>query len=347
MARKRSNQPRLFLRNRVWCIEFYQDGQRHRYSTGQTDEQAAKRFLADHEDRKLAFGITITLSEALDRYQRSRENKIMDMRRLLEVSASLKKYLGHFRIDQINQARWDDYAHNRKTRPPRRGDPSKHIPRPVAPGTLRREFNVLKAALRRAWKDDLLKKTPALETPVAHAVRDRYLTKQEARRLMDVCETPHVRVFLALAMYTGARKSSILALTWDRVDFLHSTVDFQEPGRPLTKKRRAIVPINSQLQAVLKEAHASRTCDHVVSYYGRAIPYGLRWSFRKVCERAELGWVPTPHYIKHSVVSWLAMAGVPVDAAADLVATDATTLKRVYRKFDPNYLRTVADALEL
>jgi len=69
--------------------------------------------------------------------------------------------------------------------------------------------------------------------------------------------------------------------------------------------------------------------------------------FTKMCERAKLTWRPTPHHLKHSVASWFAMAGIPIDQAADWLATDPKTLRRVYRKFDPSYLRTVASALSL
>jgi integrase len=85
----------------------------------------------------------------------------------------------------------------------------------------------------------------------------------------------------------------------------------------------------------------------VVEYNGTPVPHGLRWSFARLCERAKLTWRPTPHHLKHSVASWMAMDRVPIDQAADWLATDPATLRRVYRKFDPTYLRSVAGALEL
>lgn len=221
-----------------------------------------------------------------------------------------------------------------------------HKPRPVSTGTLRREFNVLRAALRQAWKDGYLLKPPALEAPADSAPRDRFISKAEARKLLNACETPHVRVFLAVAFTTGARKGSILALTWDRVNFQSGMIDFQEPGRALTKKRRSIVPIGDVARPVLEEAREMARSDHVVEYNGRSVPTGLRWSFRKLCLRAGLNWISTPHHIKHSVASWFAMDAVPIDVAADWLATDPETLRRVYRKFDPAYLRTVAGALD-
>nr|WP_321985378.1 site-specific integrase [uncultured Lichenicoccus sp.] len=270
------------------------------------------------------------------------------MDRLQEAATALRIGLGHLRVDQVNQAQWDRYASQRVTRHRGRGDPSKHVAKPVSTGTLRREFNVLRAALRQAWKDDYLVKPPVLHPPQDSAPRDRYLTKDEARRLIAAAETsPHVQLFVALAVTTGARKSSILSLTWDRVNFNTRMVDFQEPGRRLTSKRRSQVPINATLLPHLERAHEAAQSSYVVEYGGGPVPTGLRWSFKRLCIRAGLTWAPTPHHLKHSVASWFAMDKIPIDQAADWLATDPKTLRKVYRKFDPTYLRSVASALDL
>lgn len=346
LPRTRQEKPHLIKIRGKWHIEYFIGGIRKRISTGTSDEQSARRVLIDFEDKseKLA---PLTVAQALDRYESNRTGQVVALSRLQEAARALKAGIGHLRINQLTQARWKDYADNRLTRPRGKHAEKNHTPKPVAPGTLRREFNVLLAALNLAWKDGFLDKPPSIQGPQAAARRERYLTKPEARAMLDACITDHVRVFLALALYTGARKGSILALTWDRVNFTNGIVDFQEPERVLTGKRRAIVPMNKSLRAVLEAAAQKRDCDYVVSWNGKPVPTGLRWSFKKLSERAALSWVPTPHYIKHSVVSWLAMERVPIDQAADLVATDPATLRRVYRKFDPAYLRDVADALEL
>lgn len=347
MPRERAEKPHLVWRRGVWCISFYDGENRRRISTNEKDKQAAQRALADFEDQLINVRTVLTVEEALNRYAKDRKDRVVAFSRLKEAANALISGVGHLRVDQVNQARWDKYASNRMTRPRCNEDPEKHTPRPVSTSTLRREFNVLRAALRKAWKDGKMHEPPVIEPPAETAPRDKYLTKDEARKLLAACDTPHVKTFLCLAIFTGARKGSILSLTWDRVNFKTGMVDFQEPGRRLTAKRRAVVPMNEQLRAELKGAYERRESDYVVEYAGRAVPKGLRWSFRKLCQRAELTWTPTPHHLKHSVISWLAMERIPIDQAADLVATDPETLRRVYRKFDPAYLRDVADALKL
>lgn len=265
--------------------------------------------------------------------------------RLLQAAKVLREGMGDLRVDQVNQGRWDRYTATRLTKP--RPRQRAHVPLPVSSGTLRREYNVLRAALRRAWKDGFLVKPPEIAPPADTQPRDRYLTKPEARALVDAAKTLHVRVFVAVALGTGARRGSILSLTWDRVDLDRGMVDFQEPGRTITRKRRAIVPITPMLLGVLREAHQVRQTEWVVEWQGGPVPTGLRWSFAKLCKAAGLTWKPTPHHLKHSVASWFAEAGVPIDQAADWLATDPVTLRRTYRKFDPAYLRSAASALDL
>lgn len=346
MPRPRPDRPTLEVRKGRFYIAWFDGDERKRVSTGTANQVVARQSLADFEaelDRRPA---ELTVSEALTRYASHRAGKIMAHARLEQAARALRDGLGHLRVDQVRQATWDRYASERVSRP--RPNAKDHKPAPVSTGTLRREFVVLRAAMRRAWKDGYLTRPPELEPPADSQPRDRYLTKDEARALLAAA-TGHVRTFTALALFTGARRGSILGLTWDRVDFDRGTVDFQEPGRTLTKKRRAIVPMTEQLRAALEAALGDRLkgCDHVVAWQGRAVPSGLRWSFAKLCVKAGLIWKPTPHHMKHSVASFFAMDGVPITQAADWLATDEATLRRTYRKFDPAYLRSVGRALDL
>ena len=348
MPRARIDKPHLELRRGSWSIVWWEGGKRFRVSTGTALEGRARQALADFETELERRPLKLSVDEALTRYAVARLGKVEAMDRLLEASKALRLGFGHLRVDQITQTQWDRYAAQRVTRPRGRGDPSKHVAKPVSTGTLRREFNVLRAALRQAWRDGFLLKPPVLDPPFDSAPRDRYLTKDEARRLIAAAAiTPHVQLFVALAVTTGARKSSILALTWDRVNFQTRMVNFQEPGRRLTSKRRAEVPINATLLPYLERAQKIAQSSYVVEYGGGPVPTGLRWSFKRLCVRAGLTWIPTVHYLKHSVASWFAMDKVPIDQAADWLATDPKTLRKVYRKFDPTYLRSVATALDL
>ncbi|OUJ10308.1 MULTISPECIES: site-specific integrase [Acetobacter] len=348
MPRERPKKPFLELYREKWCIVWFdENGKRKRSSTGSSDEERARRALIDFNKALEAKGTDYILRDALERYVSVRTGKVEALGRMVEASLRLSENIGHLRVDQVNQDQWDAYAKGRfKKRNPRSHPDKEHKLVLVSDGTLRREFNVLRAALRQAWKDGKLARPPTIEAPRDSAPRDKYLTKEEAKRLLAACETPHVKTFTALAMFTGARKGSILALTWDRVNFATGMIDFQEPGRKLTSKRRSIVPMSRTLREVLETAFRMRDGEYVVHFNGKPVPFGLRWSFKRLCQRAGLTWVPTPHILKHSIASWFAMDRVPIDQAADWLATDPVTLRRVYRKFDPEYLKGIAGTLD-
>jgi len=271
----------------------------------------------------------MTVGVALDRYLSDRKGKVEAYSRLAEAVKPLRAELGDLRPDQIMQRRWDRYAEKRA----------------VAPGTLRRERNVLIAALNLAKAEKRLASVPTIKPPSAPPSRDRYLTRKEAAALLDAFESPHARLLYSICLYTGCRKGQALALTWDRVDFANNRIDFNEPGRQITVKRRAVVPMGPKLLSAMKEAFKASTIDHVIEY-GGVRAKKVRWPFLRAREKAGLGPEVTPHVLRHTAASWLAMARVPLDEAADLLACDPQTLRKVYRHFDPAHLDRAVRALE-
>jgi integrase len=121
--------------------------------------------------------------------------------------------------------------------------------------TVKTELEALRACLRWHYGKD----APIIVAPAPSKPRDRYLTKDERDTLLEHIETPHVRLFVILALTTGARMGAILDLTWDRVNLKHGTIDFNPPGRDKSNKRRTVVPINSRLREALEEAQKGRS----------------------------------------------------------------------------------------
>lgn len=294
-------------------------------------EARARQAIADLErETEQHTAKRLTVRMLLDSYLENRKGRVTAYSRLKEALVPLKRELGHYRPDQMDQKRWDKYVVGR----------AHHKTRlPISAGTLRRERNVLVAAF------NLAKLALDIVPPQAPPARQRYLSRQEADRLLTAFVSNHARLLYTLCLYTGCRKGQALALTWDRVDFSANRIDFNEPGRPITVKRRAVVPMGQKLRAVIEEAYRIRTTDQVIEWGGKAAKR-VRWPFRRARERAGLGKEVTPHVLRHTAASWLAMQGIPIDKAADLLACDPATLRRVYRHFDPDYLADAVKALE-
>ena len=153
----------------------------------------------------------------------------------------------------------------------------------------------------------------------------------------------HIRLFIRIALTTGARRGAILGLTWNRVDLQRGRIDFQDPEKVITKKRRTATPIDDQLIAALKATRQIARTDHVLEYRGKPVTK-ISTGFRLTTERAGLPWC-SPHVLKHTAISWLAEAGFTIDQISDMTATDPNTVRRIYRKFSPDYLQDLAKTL--
>lgn len=113
-----------------------------------------------------------------------------------------------------------------------------------ADGTIRRELIVLRAAINHAHREGKLSRSVYVELPEAAPARLRWLTRDEAAKLLKAAlEEPKVRfhlpLFILLGLYTGQRSEAILSLKWAMVDFEANLVDFRLPGRKETKKKRS------------------------------------------------------------------------------------------------------------
>ena len=113
---------------------------------------------------------------------------------------------------------------------------------------------------------------------------------------------------MVVAFATGARHKAILDLVWDRVDWIHGTLQFDdEPKRdPMSKswrKGRALVPMNRAVRTALEVAYEGRQSKYVIEHGGRRLK-SVKSGFANAVDRAGLQGI-TPHTIRHTVASWL------------------------------------------
>lgn len=221
----------------------------------------------------------------------------------------------------------------------------------VQAGTVWTELTRLRSALNWAAKRRLIPwPPPYVWVPTKPAARERVLTDDEVDRLLAGCVMPHVRLFVTLALCTGARSSALLELTWTRIDFEAGTIDLNrpEPVNPLTKavrKGRAIVPMNATARAVLSQAKAEALSDHVIEWNGGPI-LKIRKGFEEACRRAGLDDI-TPHDLRRTAATWADEAGIDPARIARLLGHANIASGEAYRHPRPEALRQAADVLDL
>ena len=350
MPRPRADKPTYSLAKRGtagagtvrYYVQWWEDGAARRVSCRTGELAEARRFLAEFEAGRAAVPMppAPTVGDVLDGYQTERATAAHSPTLGYNV-AHLKGVLGYLPTDALTKERVRHYLATRRKQGAG-GAPARHRkkPKPLADSTLRRELLTLRAALVWAHREGWIAAVPHIAAPGQGRARDRWLTREEAAALQANARQLHVRAFIALALYTAGRAGALLDLTWDRVDFVAGGVDL---GEARGKKRRAKVPLHSDLRPVLVEAYRARTGEWVIEHGGCKVA-SVKTGFRAAAARAGLNGV-TPHVLRHTAATWMAQRGVPLAMIAAYLGNSAATVERVYAHHSPDHMGQASAAL--
>lgn len=210
----------------------------------------------------------------------------------------------------------------------------------IANETIRKEIGIVRAAVR--WHS---KTCPAtFELPPSPPPKERYLTKEEYKKLLKAIKHHHLKLFTMLALSTAGRKTAVLELTWDRVDFERRLIRLGKGDKTL--KGRAIVPMTESLCTALLEAKEGATCEYVIEYGGGKVT-NVGKGFRTAADSIGMKDV-TPHTLRHTAAVWMAESGVSMDEIAQFLGhTNPSITYKVYARFSPEYLKKAAKALDV
>ena len=199
---------------------------------------------------------------------------------------------------------------------------------------------MLRAALRFKYGAE----APPVWMPPPAKPRDRYLTRDELATLLEHIETPHVKLFVVLAVTTGARMSALLELTWDRVDLARGVIDLNPAGRHQTNKRRAVVPIAPRADAELRKNYEGRLTEYVIEYGGGPVK-SVKKALQAASKRS--GVQCSAHVFRHTAGVWMAEADVPMQKIAQYLGHTSTRVtETTYARYSPSYMRDASAALD-
>jgi integrase len=297
---------------------YHADGTRHSLRT--TDKAVAERNFEEY--KRQATAKKETVGEIVQAYLEEKKGKA-SIGGMEDAWKSAQGKFRNLRPEHVTRQICHSYAQERRDAG-------------VSDGTTRKELGVIRQALR--WQGY----APEIELPPAPAPKDRYLTKPEFKALLEACTTPHLKLFVQIAIGTGARRGAILDLTWKQVDLERGIITLSKGSE--TNKRRAVVKMNEQLKTTLQAAKNESLGEYVIEYGGKPV-IAINKAFRKACERAGLKGV-SPHTLRHTAAVRMAEAGIPMSEIAQMLGhTNVNTTFRVYARYSPEYLSKAADAL--
>jgi integrase len=284
------------------------------------------RSSAEAEARSVYRGLTDdpwTVGRIVTEYIAARETaEIASTQRQRDAWKAMKSFWENVDPEQIDDAMCRKYAAMRK----------------VGPATLRYELSMLSVALRHANKPRKVWRPEAPERKVRH------LTHSEFERWYAQVKAPHAQLYALLGLYTMARPTAILQLTWDRVDFDRRQIDLNPRGRRQTKKRRPVVALNDEALDALQSAHKGRQSEFVIERGAKPIS-NIKKAFQAASKRS--GIHVTPYTLRHTGAVWAAEAGASMDELAQFMGhDDSATTSTHYARYSPGHLRGVATKVQ-
>jgi integrase len=347
-----SKGPRLHLqkardRQRLWVIR---DGQRT-LGTGcvESDRAAAEKKLAEyiaakHDPKASRSGgdpNAIKIADALSVYMTEKIALGARPKAGIAMIENLGTFFGERTIGELNGTLQRDFARQRGSQ-----------------SAARRELETLAAAINYHVKD-MLGGVQTLFRPVlpdAAAARDRWLTRDEAARLILAAwrkremrngkesgrhTSRHIARFILVGLYTGTRAGAIcsaaLMPTIGRGHVNLETGQFRRLayGKTETNKKQPTVDLPPRLLAHMRRWRRLGIAKRaVVEYQGEPllrVSNGWDGVVAKAGLATEIKELKViPHTLRHTAISWYLRSGVPIDKVSDYCGVSIQIIKKVY-----------------
>lgn len=256
-------------------------------------------------------------------------NRVVSVPRMKDAWKAMRSFWESVRPEAIDKEMAQAYAAQRR----------------AGPATIRYELGHLAVALRWAEASKIIERAPVIWRPAAPERIERHLDRESFKKLLAGTVAPHARLYMLLGIFTAARPSALLDLTWDRVDFERGTVNLNAPGRQQTAKRRPVVALNDQAVEALRLAYEARQSPYVIERGAKKVA-NIKKAFQAASERS--GVHATPYTLRHTAAVWMAEAGVPMAQIAQFMGhDDSATTEKHYARFSPDFLKGAANALRI
>jgi integrase len=282
-----------------------------------------------------------TVQEVLDFYETYHVNKTAAPGQSLLRIGYLRRHFADMTGPEIGPKALMDYEVKRRLGKIGRGYKSS--------GTLRNDFVTLKAAFNFAMEHRLVGRDeiPIIRLPEQSRPRERYLEDDELDKLVQAAAAQRkiprmtrLERLIWIMMETGSRRGAVEELTWDRVDLANGVIDFRDPAKRATKKRRVPVPISDRLRPVLQRAYDERWQGSRF-VLDRPLPQ-LGPAFRTLAR--DLGWFDVvPHTLRHTWATHAARSGVSLENIAIVLGNSIEVAERTYRHLQPEWLRSTVN----
>lgn len=322
--------------SKYWYIRIPDgNGNKIRRSSGTTDHEEAKALenkYSYQEFQRVNFGVEPDrlFDDCISIYLDDHEHQASYKRNLWCVK-QLKPHFSGMVLNDLDVAVIRDYKQKRK----------------VKPDTIRKELGFMSTCINYAvktygWK---ISNPVATMLPKKGKGRIRWITQKEADKLILHAETmkhsPYLVNFITLALNTGMRKSEMLGLTWDRIDFYNRLIYLNPENQK--NKTHGSVPLNPSAMSALENQIGRH--EKWVFYYRKKHIEDCRKSFRSACDKAGIEDFRI-HDLRHTFAAWAIQKGIPLKTVQELLRHEDIQSTMIYTHLSPDNIREASDLME-
>ena len=248
----------------------------------------------------------------------------------------------------------------------------------VKPNTVIHYHAVIHRALKYAVKTDLIDVNPAdkVDRPRKNGFQPGFYDKDEMNRLFDCVSGLLIEAPVKLATFYGLRRSEVLGLKWNAIDFDANTITIRHTvtacnldGKHIevvtdstkTKSSMRTLPLVPEFRELLlqkkeQQEHYRRLCgrsyctdylDYIcVNEIGERLkPNTLSDGFKRILEQNNLR-VIRLHDLRHTCASLLLANGVPMKQIQEWLGhSDFSTTANIYAHLDYHSKLSSAEAM--
>lgn len=206
-----------------------------------------------------------------------------------------------------------------------------------AAGTINRYLATMRSVLRLAEREGMADKCPRIRLLPEPLKRIRWLTKDEALRLLDALPA-HLRPPAQFSLATGLRQGNVFGLEWSQIDMQRQVAwiySDQAKG-----KRDFAVPLNEDALSALRQQIGQHD-RHVFTYAGKPMIRPDKETWRRACEKAGISdfrW----HDLRHTWASWHVQAGTSLQELMELGGWRDLKMVLRYAHLSGDHLKHVA-----
>jgi integrase len=328
-------------------VDFRADSIRHRVRSPENSQAGAKAYeavlrrkFASEEPVKPAI-VKATFASFSDQwfetYVRTNNKPSSQKSRKQILTNHLLPYFGAYEISAISPGRIEQYKNQKQ----KAG---------LSPKSINMHLGVLSKRLNDAVEWGQLAIAPRLRYLRQPRPPFRFLSREEAKRLVAAMPEGRYRTMTILACHTGLRIGEVLALQWDDISFTNRHLVVRRSivdgiiGTTKNNRERQVPLSTAVIFALESLPHDNAWLFHQTT--GAPLTYGMAQHAIAMGGRRTglrpIGW----HALRHSFASWLVGDGVPIPVVQGLLGHSTIEMTMRYAHLAPSAFRNAIQVLE-